>query len=135
MRKRNHTKRIALGVAALSMLFAGSAFTASNTFASGATAPRTGYASTTVTGATVNSLVYNLNAAGDNVDTVTLALANDTTGSAVSIGFNDGATTSCGTGTLDSTTTPTKTTYTCKNGASNFVQSTSGLTKTAVVVN
>lgn len=111
----------------------GAAFTNSNTFASGATAPLTGYASTSVSGGTINSLKYNLNSAGDNVDTVTLVLANDTTGSAVSIGFNGGATTSCGTGTYSATTTDT--TYTCDNGGANFVQSTAGLTSTAVVVN
>lgn len=133
---RKHTvKRVILGATALSMLFAGSAFTASNTFAPDATAPSTGYASTTVSGATINSLAYNLNATGDNVDTVTLVLDGDTTGSAVSIGFNDGATTSCGTGTYDDVATPPATTYTCDDGGANFVQTTSGLTKTAVVVN
>jgi hypothetical protein len=111
----------------------GAAFTNSNTFASGATAPLTGYASTSVSGGTINSLKYNLDAAGDNVDSVTLVLANDTTTSAVSIGFNGAATSSCGTGTYSATTTDT--TYTCNNGGTSFVQSTSGLTSTAVVVN
>jgi len=111
----------------------GAAFTNSNTFANGATAPLTGYASTSVSGGTINSLKYNLNPAGDNVDSVTLVLANDTTGSAVSVGFNGGATTSCGTGTYSSTNT--ETTYTCDSSGSNFVQPTSGLTSTAVVIN
>jgi hypothetical protein len=124
-----------LGAVAVAGLVAagGAAFTNSNTFASGATVPHTGYASTSVSGGTINSLKYNLSAPGDNVDTVTLVLATDTTTSAVSIGFNGGATTSCGTGTYSSTNS--ETTYTCDNGGSNFVQSTSGLTSTAVVIN
>jgi hypothetical protein len=111
----------------------GAAFTSSNTFASGATAPLTGYASTSVSGGTINSLKYNLNAAGDNVDSVTLVLANDTTSSAVSIGFNGAGTTSCGVGTFSATNT--ETTYTCDSSGSSFVQSTAGLTATAVVIN
>ena len=106
----------------------GAAFTNSNTQAA---TQVVGYGSTTISGATVNSMVYNLNAAGDNVDSMTLVLAGDTTGSAVSIGFNGGATTSCGTGTFAASAT----TYTCDNGGSNFVRSTAGLTSTAVVVN
>jgi len=92
-----------------------------------------GYGSTTVTGATVNSIQYNLNPAGDNVDSVTLVLAGDTTSSAVSIGFDGGATTSCGTGTYAGT--PGATTYTCNDSGENFVQATADLTSTAVVVN
>jgi hypothetical protein len=111
----------------------GAAFTNSNTFAPGATAPLTGYASTSVSGGTINSLKYNLDTTGANVDSVTLVLANDTTASAVSVGFNGGATSSCGTGTYDSTNT--ETTYTCDNGGANLVQPTSGLTTTAVVIN
>jgi len=122
----------ALAVAGL-VAAGGSAFTNSNTFASGATAPLTGYGSTSVSGGTIDSLKYNLNAAGDNVDTVTLVLATDTTTSSVAIGFNGGATTSCGTGTYDSVAATTS--YTCNNGGSNFVQTTSGLTSTAVVIN
>ena len=124
-----------IGAAAIAAVVAagGAAFTNSNTFASGATAPLTGYASTSVSGGTINSMKYNLNAAGDNVDTVTLVLANDTTGSSVSIGFNGGATTPCGTGTYDSTNT--QTTYTCDDSGANFTQTTSGLTSTAVVIN
>jgi hypothetical protein len=112
----------------------GTAFTNSNTFASGATAPLTGYGSTDVSGATVNSMLYNLNAAGDNVDSVTLVLSGDTSTSAVSIGFNGGASTSCGTGTF-AAGTPGATTYTCDDAGSSFAQPTAGLVKTAVVVN
>jgi hypothetical protein len=128
---RNHV-RFALAATTVAALAAGgSAFTAGNTFATGATAPLTGYGSTTVTGATVNTLHYNLNAAGDNVDTVTLILNGDTTSSSVSIGFNGTASTSCGTGVYASPAT----TYTCDAGGASFVRSTAGLTSTAVIVN
>lgn len=110
----------------------GTAFTASNTQA---TSQVVGYGSTTISGATVSSQTYNLNSTGDNVDSVTLVLAGDTTGSAVSLGFNGATPVSCGTGTLDNPTTPTSTTYTCDNGGSNYVQPTKDLTTTAVVVN
>ena len=133
---RKHTfKRVILGATAMSMLFAGSAFTASNTFADGATAPKTGYGETTVAGATVNSLAYNLSAAGDTITSVDLVLNGDTTGSAVSIGFNGDATTTCGAGTYDAAATPDATTYTCDNDGTGLTQSTSGLNTTAVVVN
>jgi hypothetical protein len=125
-------RRLVLATVALAGLaVTGSAFTDSNTFAPGATAPKTGYGSTSVTGATINSLHYNLNASGDNVDSVTLVLAGDTTSSAVSIGFNGGSTTSCGTGTFASAATS----YTCDNGGASFGQPTAGLTSTAVIVN
>jgi len=116
------------GVALAAALAAGgSAYTASNTVPN----KTLGYGSNTVSGATVSSLTYNLNAAGDNVNSVTLKLAGDTTGSAVSLGFNGGATMSCGTGTV----ALNETTYTCNNGGSNYTQSTSSLTSTNVVVN
>lgn len=119
-----------LGVAAAVgiVLAAGSAFTDSNT----APADKTlGYSSTTVSGGTVNDIDYNLNAAGTNVDSVVLVLAGDTTASAVAIGLNGAATTSCGTGVFATSAT----TYTCDNAGANFVQSTVGLTSTAVVIN
>jgi len=118
------------GVALAAALAAGgTAFTASNTVPN----KTLGYGSNTVSGAIVNSIVYNLNAAGDNVNTVTLKLAGNTTTSAVSLGFNGGSTMSCGTGTHDSVANAT--TYTCNNGGANYTQSTSSLTSTAVVVN
>jgi hypothetical protein len=131
---RRSTKLVgALAVAGI-VAAGGTAFTNSNTFATGSTAPLTGYGTTHVSGATINSMAYNLSGPGDNVDTVTLVLAGDTTTSAVSIGFNGGATTSCGTGTF-ATGTPGVTTYTCDNAGSNFVRPTHDLTDTAVVVN
>lgn len=125
--------RLALAAATVAALAAGgSAFTASN---SGQAATQVvGYGSTTISGATVNSMTYNLNPAGDNVNSVTLVLAGDTTGSAVSIGFNGGAATSCGTGSF-ATGTPGATTYTCDSGGTAFTQLTKNLTSTAVVVN
>ncbi|MDQ1714762.1 MAG: hypothetical protein QOC60_707 [Frankiaceae bacterium] len=125
MRKSFRTLVTVAGIAAFAA--GGSAFTAGNTQAASQVV---GYGSTTVSGATVNSMTYNLNGPGDNVNTVTLVLAGDTTGSAVSIGFNGGTVTSCGTGTFT-----TVTTYTCDNGGSSFVRTTAGLVSTAVVVN
>jgi hypothetical protein len=125
MRKSARTVLAVAGIAAFAA--GGSAFTASNTQA---TTQVVGYGSTTISGATVNSMAYNLNPAGDNVNSVTLVLAGDTTGSSVSIGFNGGTLTSCGTGAFT-----TVTTYTCDNGGASFVRSTAGLTSTAVVVN
>ena len=105
----------------------GTAFTASNTQAA---TQVVGYGSTTISGATVSSMAYNLSAAGDNVDSVTLVLVGDTTSSNVSIGFNGDPTTTCGEGTFT-----TVTTYTCDNGGVSFVQPTADLASTAVVVN
>ena len=125
MRKSVRTLIAAAGIAAFAA--GGSAFTASNTQAAGQVV---GYGSTTISGATVNSMAYNLNGPGDNVNSVTLVLATDTTGSAVSLGFNGGNLTSCGTGVFT-----TVTTYTCNNGGSSVVRSTAGLVSTAIVVN
>src|SRR4051812_8638608 len=125
----HRSKKIVGALAAAGLVAAGgAAFTNSNTQAA---TQVVGYGSTTISGATVSSMVYNLNAAGDNVDSMTLVLGGDTTGSAVSIGFNGNATTSCGTGTFAAAAT----TYTCDNGGSSFTQPTAGLTSTAVIVN
>lgn len=118
----------ALSVAGLAVA-AGSAFTASNTFATGSTAPLTGYGTTTVTGATVNSLKYNINAVGDTIDSATLVLAGDTSTSTVKMNYNGGVSFACGTGAVSGTTTII-TTYTCTQS-----QSTAGLTSTGIVVN
>jgi hypothetical protein len=122
-----HARFIFAAASIAALAAGGSAFTASNTQPASQVV---GYGSTTISGATVSSMAYNLNSAGDNVNSVTLVLAGDTTGSVVSIGFNGGALTSCGTGTV-----ATDTTYTCDNGGSNFARTTAGLTSTAVVVN
>jgi hypothetical protein len=127
VRRNARTALIVVSVAAAAA--AGSAFTASNTFAPGATVPLTGYGTTHVTGATVKSLVYNLDGPGTNVTSVTLELAGDTSGSSVFLGFNGGTVATCGTGTV-----ATDTTYTCSD-ASTFPQNTALLTDTSVVVN
>ncbi|HZJ05765.1 MAG TPA: hypothetical protein VFD59_09875 [Nocardioidaceae bacterium] len=126
---RNPTKFLgALAVAGI-VAVGGTAFTASNT---GMPATDTlGYGATTVSGATVNSLTYNYNTAQSSIDSVTLVLDDDTTLAAVTLGFNDAAPVTCGTGTYVPVTT-TETTYTC--AGANFPQSVSTLTKTAVVV-
>lgn len=124
MRKSPNKKVLgALAVAGLIAAAGGSAFTASNT---GMPATDTvGYGATTVSGATVNSLTYNYNTAKSDIDSVTLVLDGDTTTDAVSLGYNDAAPVSCGTGAF----LTTETTYTCTQS-----QSVSGLTKTAVFV-
>ena len=124
---RSNTRIIA-ALAVAAAVAGGSAFTNSNTQAASQVV---GYGSTTISGATVSSMAYTLNGPGDNVDSVTLVLVGDATASAVSMGFNGGATTSCGTGTFAAAAT----TYTCDDGGSSFVRSTAGLTSTAVVVN
>lgn len=107
----------------------GSAFTASNTVPDATV----GYGTNTVSGATVSSIVYNTNATGDNVDSVSLVLAGDTTDSSVSLGFNNGSASPCGTGTHDEDADTTS--YTCNNGGTAYVRPTSGLASTSVLVN
>ncbi|HKU11693.1 MAG TPA: hypothetical protein VJQ61_10785 [Sinomonas sp.] len=129
---RRSTK-LATAVAIAGLAFAGvSAFTANNTFDSGSTVPKTGYGSTTVTGATVKSLAYNLDATGANVTSATLVLDGDTSASNVSLSYNGGSSFACGTGTVSTGTVTT--TYTCTT-PSGSPQTTSGLTSTAVIVN
>jgi hypothetical protein len=122
-----HARFIFAATTIAALAAGGSAFTASNTQA---TSQVVGYGSTTISGATVSTMTYNLNPAGDNVDSVTLVLAGDTTGSTVSMGFNGGTAVSCGTGSF-----ATVTTYTCDNGGTALVRPTAGLTATSVVVN
>ena len=116
------SKVLAGAVLVAAVVAGGSAFTAS----SGVPPTTLGYGSNTVSGATVNSIVYNTNATGDNVDSVSLVLVGDTTGKAVSIGFDGDPMTVCTAGDFDGTNTP----YTC-NG---LTQSTETLTSTAVLV-
>jgi len=142
------------GVLAVAGLIAagGSAYTASNTQAESQVV---GYGSTTISGATAKSMVYGLNDTGTSVTSVTVVLAGDTLAvidgrphaSAMSIGFNDEATTSCAAGILtpavqhqaagtDPVTpevlaAPAFTTYTC----SGLTQGTEDLDSTEIVVN
>lgn len=124
---RNSAKLIAaLSVAGLAVA-AGSAFTAGNTFASGSTVPL-GYSTTTVSGATVNSLDYNLNAGGNEINSATLVLNGNTVTSTVQMGFNDGSLFGCVAGSdVDVSTTV----YTCTPAAP---LSTTALVDTVIVV-
>ena len=125
--------KILLGAALVCGVLAagGAAFTDSNTQPATHTL---GYGTTTVSGATVVSLNYNLDATGANINTITLVLSGNTSSSNVSIAFNTGNSTAC---TLVdyNTTNVGDTTYTCDNSGSNFVEPTSSLTATHVIVN
>jgi hypothetical protein len=80
----------------------GSAFTASNTVPATATV---GYGETTISGVTASSIVYNTNAAGNTLTSVTVTLAGDTTGKDIKVNFNtDAATLVTGTFLSPSTT-------------------------------
>lgn len=117
----------ALSVAGIAVA-AGSAFTAGNTFAAGSTVPL-GYSTTTVSGATVNSLDYNLSAAGNEIDSATLVLDGNTATSTVQMGFNGGSLFGCvAGGDVD----PLTTVYTCTPVAP---LNTSALVSTVIVVN
>jgi len=63
----------------------GSAFTASNTIPATATV---GYGQTTISGITASSIVYNTNAAGTILTSVTAVLAGDTTTKDIKVNFN-----------------------------------------------
>jgi hypothetical protein len=128
-RKSSLTRRggfVLAAFAAVSMM-GGNAFTAGNTMTAADTV--VGYGETVITGATVDSLSYTLSGDGTNIDSVTLVLDGDTTGSSVEIGFNDGATSSCGAGSFS-----TDTTYTCNDAANFSSNPSSSLVKTAVAV-
>ena len=119
--------KILTAVAVAGLTFAGgSAFTASNTQASAATV---GYGTTTVSGATVNSLKYNLDQSGANITSVALILEGDTTTSKVAMNFNAGTSFDCSTTDVAGVAT---TTYSCTPAAP---LSTDSLTSTAVIVN
>ena len=62
--RKNHTKRVVIGAAALSLLFAGSAFTASNSMPDNHTL---GFGSTQVSGADVEAMSYTTNVRGEQV--------------------------------------------------------------------
>jgi hypothetical protein len=96
-----------LAILAIIAVGVGAAFTAANTFASGA-GTALGYGTENVTGATVTSMHYGLSADGSTVNSVTfIATGNLTAGVPQEHGFvgftvggTAGATTDCGTGTL-----------------------------------
>ena len=118
---------ILAGIALAGALAAGgAAFTATNSMPAGETV---GYGTTTVSGATVNSIKYNPTGDGSQIATVDLVLAGDTSALNVSIGLNGSNTVSCGTG--DASTGDTA--YSCD--VSSLAQSTDGLSSTAILVN
>lgn len=99
---KGKTKKIVLAVAVIGAIAAGGvAFTAANTVPNSVA----GYATTTVSGATVTDVQYGLNGVGDTINTVTLTFSSpDITNLHVKIGFNGAATTDC---TVDSATQAT----------------------------
>ena len=90
---KGKTKKIVLAVAVIGAIAAGGvAFTAANTVPDSVA----GYATTTVSGATVTDVQYGLNSVGDTINTVTLTFSSpDITNLHVKIGFNGNATTDC----------------------------------------
>jgi hypothetical protein len=95
---KGKTKKIVLAVAVIGAIAAGGvAFTAANTVPDSVA----GYATTTVSGATVTDVQYGLNGTGDVINSVVLtfhapdATNPDITNLHVKIGFNGNATTDC----------------------------------------
>ena len=125
------TGMIVGGLAVAAALVAGgSAFTDANSSPASQTV---GYSTTSVSGATIDSITYTLSSDGSTVDDVNLTLAGDTTTSAVSVALNSGDALSCGTGTVTGTSPDQTTAYSCD--VSSLAMATSALTATHVVVN
>ena len=104
-----HKSILIVAVVAASVLaVAGSAFTASNSFADPAIVQ--GFGQQDVTGVTVESVTYNLDALKENVQSVTFVLTGDTTADTIETGFNTDAPTTCGGGVYSAGTADT--TYT-----------------------
>ena len=104
-----HKSILIVAVVAASVLaVAGSAFTASNSFADPAIVQ--GFGQQDVTGVTVESVTYNLDALKENVQSVTFVLTGDTTADTIETGFNTDAPTTCGGGVYSAGTDDT--TYT-----------------------
>lgn len=104
MHKRKHTKRVVIGVAALTMLFAGTAFTASNTVPTS----NAGSGSAEVSGYTATSIDYVLNATDPNtIDSVDFVIDGEiTAGSDAEVQLQDAGTWySCVLGTYNETDT------------------------------
>ncbi len=98
--RTNRSKRLILGTAAATLLFAGSAFTASNTLEGPNVA---GYGTATVTGATVSSIAHTLSADGTAIESTALVFTTTQAARTVRAGF-DGTMVDC---TVD-TEEPTK---------------------------
>ena len=110
--------RMLLAAGAIGVIAAGgSAFT--DAFAFPKSSQVVAYGSQTVSGATATQVTYNVNATGDNIDTVTLVITGDiTTGYTVNSAFNSDAMSGCTVGAFDGTST----TVTCDNGGGTFTQ-------------
>jgi hypothetical protein len=111
--------RVLLAVGAIGVIAAGgSAFT--DAFAFPKTNQVVAYGTQTVDGATATQVTYNINATGDNIDTVTLVITGDiTTGYAVKSAFNGNNLSACTIGAFSTGST----TVTCDNGGGIFTQS------------
>ena len=85
---RKHTfKRVVLGATAMSMLFAGSAFTASNTGIDDHTA---GVGSAAVSGIAVTNIAYNLDTTRETVNSLTFTSTETTTTMTAELSLDDG---------------------------------------------
>lgn len=107
--KTMSTTRMLVGLAAAGLVAAGSgsAFTNSNTLPLDSVA---GYGTTTVSGATATSVLYDLSANGTEIETATVVFSGDVTDRTVKAGFGTAALTACNLGTHDAladTTTAT----------------------------
>jgi hypothetical protein len=111
--------RVLLAVGAIGVIAAGgSAFT--DAFAFPKSTQVVAYGTQTVAGATATQVTYNINATGDNIDTVTLVITGDiTTGYVVKSAFNSDNLSACTIGAVNAGST----TVTCDNGGGTFIQS------------
>jgi hypothetical protein len=119
MEEDMYKARMLLAVGAIGVIAAGgSAFTDAVSFAKPSQV--VGYGTQTVTGANAQSVTYNLNATGDNIDTVTLLIGSDIhTGYTVRSAFNSDSLSGCTVGAFAAGAT----TVTCDNGGTTFTQS------------
>ena len=109
---KHKQKFLWLAILVIGVVAVGSAFTAANTFGTGA-GQTAGYGTTNVSGANVTSMHYTLSADGTHVTTVTFIADGDLTGGVPQehgwVGFTVGGTAGtqadCGTGTFGTTST------------------------------
>ncbi len=122
--------RMLLAAGAIGVIAAGgSAFT--DAFAFPKSSQVVAYGTQTVSGATATQVTYNINATGDNINTVTLVITGDiTTGYTVQSAFNGNNLSGCTIGAFAAGST----TVTCDNGGSTFTQNPSTATSYHVSV-
>lgn len=123
MRKNTRSGLLLLSAATL-VAGGGVAYTAANTVPSSVA----GYGSSTVSGATANSISYTLSTDSTQITGASVVFAGDLTGSRVTAGFGTGTSASCTLATYNATAATT--TATC----SGFTQSTSTATTFNVAV-